>query len=129
MSERGVNAELVNKLNEGWPNILDAITNKQVQINTSFPAFSPTEIEEQVTFPIEKTLAGIPGLQETRSLSRNGFSQVTAIFEDSVDIYFARQQLSQRLNEARDLLPPGADPRMGATATAWAFQRLAQSNR
>ena len=94
------------------------VTNKQVQINTSFPAFSPTEIEEQVTFPIEKTLAGIPGLQETRSLSRNGFSQVTAIFEDSVDIYFARQQLSQRLNEARDLLPPGADPRMGATATA-----------
>lgn len=94
------------------------ITNKQVQINTSFPEFSPLEVEKQITLPIETALAGIPGLQHTRSLSRNGFSQVTAVFEDSVDIYFARQQLSERLLEAKESLPPGAEPKMGATATA-----------
>ena len=94
------------------------ITNKQVQINTVFPAMSPVEVEEQITFPIETALAGIPGLEYTRSLSRNGFSQVTAVFKDSMDIYFARQQLSQRLIEAKDSLPPGAEPKMGAMATA-----------
>jgi cobalt-zinc-cadmium resistance protein CzcA len=94
------------------------ITNKQVQINTAFPSFSPVEVEKQITFPIETALAGIPGLDYTRSLSRNGFSQVTAIFQDSVDVYFARQQLSQRMSEAKDSLPPGAEPKMGATATA-----------
>src|SRR5688572_2693297 len=73
------------------------ITNNQVQINTMFAAFSPTEVEKQITFPIETALAGVPGLQSTRSLSRNGFSQVTAIFEDDVDIYFARQQVNERL--------------------------------
>ena len=66
------------------------ITNKQVQINTIFAALSPLEIEKQVTFPIETALAGIPGLVSTRSLSRNGFSQVTAVFRDEVDIYFAQ---------------------------------------
>jgi hypothetical protein len=63
------------------------ITNKQVQINTVFAALSPIEVEKQLTFPIETTLAGIPGLVSTRSLSRNGFSQVTAVFRDDVDIY------------------------------------------
>src|SRR5690349_13330337 len=77
------------------------ITNNQVQINTVFAALSPVEVEKQITFPVETALAGIPGLQSTRSLSRNGFSQVTAIFEDSVDIYFARQQVNERLGEAR----------------------------
>src|SRR5467141_2792587 len=72
------------------------ITNKQVQVNTVAPALSPVEIEKQVTFPIETALAGIPGLVSTRSLSRNGFSQVTAIFQDQVDIYFARQQANER---------------------------------
>src|SRR5262245_14381006 len=76
------------------------ITNNQVQINTLLSALSPLEIEKQVTFPIENALAGIPGLQSTRSLSRNGFSQVTAIFEDDVSIYFARQQVAERLGEA-----------------------------
>jgi len=93
------------------------ITNNQVQINTLVPSLSPTEIEKQVTFPIETALAGIPGLEYTRSISRNGFSQVTAVFADDVSIYFARQQVTERLGEARESLPPGADPRMGAIST------------
>ncbi len=93
------------------------ITNNQVQINTVYPALSPVEVEKQITFPIETALAGIPGLQSTRSLSRNGFSQVTAIFEDDVSIYFARQQVNERLQEARENLPPGAEPKMGAIST------------
>src|SRR5918995_449371 len=75
------------------------ITNVQVQINTVAPAFSPHEVEKQVTFPVETALAGIKGLRSTRSLSRNGFSQVVAIFHD-VDIYHARQQVLERLSEA-----------------------------
>ena len=93
------------------------ITNNQVQINTLFPALSPVEIEKQVTFPIETALAGIPGLQYTRSLSRNGFSQVTAVFDDPVDIYFARNQVNERLGVARESLPPGAEPTMGPIST------------
>lgn len=93
------------------------ITNNQVQVNTFFPALSPGEIETQVTFPIETSLAGIPGLEYTRSLSRNGFSQVTAVFDDAVDIYFARQQVLERLGGAREKLPDGAEPRMGAIST------------
>lgn len=93
------------------------ITNKQVQINTAAPAFSPLEVEKQVTFPIETALSGIPGLESTRSISRNGFSQITAVFEDSVDIYFARQQVSERLGEAADSLPEGVEPGMGAITT------------
>src|ERR1051326_3431914 len=68
------------------------ITNNQIQINTTFASFSPVEVEKQITFPIETALAGIPGLQSTRSLSRNGFSQVTAVFDDDVSISFARNQ-------------------------------------
>lgn len=93
------------------------ITNNQVQINTVASAFSPMEVEKQVTFPVETALAGIPGLESTRSLSRNGFSQVTAIFNDNVDIYFARQQVNERLAEAKENLPDGVDPKMGAIST------------
>ncbi|MDZ5645816.1 CusA/CzcA family heavy metal efflux RND transporter [Nitrospirillum sp. BR 11828] len=93
------------------------ITNKQVQINTTAPALSPVEVEKQVTFPIETALAGIPGLEGTRSLSRNGFSQVTALFAENVDIYFARQQVAERLNEAKAALPDGTEPHMGALST------------
>jgi cobalt-zinc-cadmium resistance protein CzcA len=93
------------------------ITNNQVTINTVYAALTPVEIEKQVTFPVETSLAGIPGLEYTRSLSRNGFSQVTAVFEDSVDIYFARQQVLERLTEARESLPPGAEPKMGSIST------------
>lgn len=93
------------------------ITNKQVQINTEAAWLSPVEIEKQVTFPIETALAGMPGLESTRSISRNGFSQVTAVFRDHVDIYFARQQVNERLTQARASLPPGAEPIMGPIST------------
>jgi cobalt-zinc-cadmium resistance protein CzcA len=93
------------------------ITNKQVQVNTTAFALSPVEIEKQVTFRIETALAGIPGLESTRSISRNGFSQVTAVFTEKTDIYFARQQVSERLLELRPNLPPGVDPKMGPIST------------
>lgn len=93
------------------------ITNKQVQINSSAPSLGPSEMERRVTFPIENGLAGIPGLQSTRSISRNGFSQVTAVFEENVDLYFARQQVSERLGQAKESLPAGVEPRMGPIST------------
>ncbi|MFN7956285.1 MAG: CusA/CzcA family heavy metal efflux RND transporter, partial [bacterium] len=93
------------------------ITNNQVQINAENASLSPTEIEKQVTFPIETALAGVPGLAHTRSLSRNAFSQVTAVFADDVDIYFARQQILERLTEIRESLPAGTEPTMGPIAT------------
>src|SRR3712207_3338010 len=93
------------------------ITNNQVQINTLAPALSPYEVEKQVTFPVETALAGIKGLQSTRSLSRNGFSQVVAVFRDDVDIYHARQQVLERLGEAREAMPAGVEPRMGPIST------------
>ncbi|MBA3815917.1 MAG: CusA/CzcA family heavy metal efflux RND transporter [Parachlamydiaceae bacterium] len=93
------------------------ITNNQLQINTLTPSLSPIEVEKQVTYPIENALAGIPGLESTRSISRNGFSQVTAIFKDSVNVYFARQQVNERLTEAKEVLPPGAEPKMGPIST------------
>ncbi|UGY15282.1 efflux RND transporter permease subunit [Bradyrhizobium septentrionale] len=93
------------------------ITNKQIQINTLAPALSPAEIEKQVTFPIETALAGAPGLESTRSLSRNGFSQITAVFREATNIYFARQQVGERLTEVRARLPQGVEPRMGPTST------------
>ncbi|QPF82333.1 CusA/CzcA family heavy metal efflux RND transporter [Bradyrhizobium genosp. L] len=93
------------------------ITNKQVQINTVAPALSPAEIEKQITFPIETALAGTPGLESTRSLSRNGFSQITAVFSEATDIYFARQQVGERLTEVRARLPQGIEPRIGPTTT------------
>jgi cobalt-zinc-cadmium resistance protein CzcA len=93
------------------------VSSKIVQVTTLYPSLTPTEVEKQVTFPIETAMAGIPGLRSTRSLSRNGFSQVEAIFEDGVDIYFARQQVLERLAEAREELPPGAEPQMGPITT------------
>ena len=93
------------------------VTNKQVQINTSAPAFGPLDIERLVTYPVETAMAGIPGLSGTRSLSRNGFSQVTAVFEDGTDIYFARQQVAERLSQAKDALPAGIEPQMGPITT------------
>lgn len=93
------------------------ITNNQVQVNTLAPSFSPTEIEKQVTYPIENALAGIPGLESTRSLSRNGFSQVTAIFSDKTSVYFARQQVTERLAEVKEGLPKDIEPRLGPIST------------
>ncbi|CAM2731477.1 MULTISPECIES: efflux RND transporter permease subunit [Methylobacterium] len=93
------------------------ITNNQVQINTLAPSLSPVDVERQVTYPVETALAGIKGLEYTRSLSRNGFSQVTAIFDERLDIYFARQQVAERLSQVKGDLPPGAEPHMGPIST------------
>ena len=93
------------------------ITSNQVQINTVDPRLSPVEIEKLVTYPVELSLAGIPGLETTRSLSRNGFSQVTAIFSDSTDLYFARQQVGERLRQATENLPDGVQPQIGPVTT------------
>src|SRR3954471_23171559 len=93
------------------------VTNVQVQINALAPALSPVEIEKQVTFPIETALAGTPGLELTRSFSRSGFAQVTAVFTDRTNIYFARQQVAERLTEAKTNLPPGVDVRTGPIST------------
>ena len=93
------------------------ITNVQVQINTSAPGFSPLEAEQRVTFPVETAIAGLPGLKYTRSISRYGLSQVTVVFEDGTSIYFARQLINERLQTAREQLPPGVSPEMGPIAT------------
>ena len=93
------------------------ITNKQVQINTVEPNLGPLDIERLVTFPVETAMAGIPGLESSRSISRNGFSQVTVIFEDHTDLYFARQQVAERLNQAKGTLPEGVEPQMGPVST------------
>ena len=93
------------------------ITNRQVQINTVAPALAPDQMERQVTYPLETAMSGIPGLVSTRSLSRNGFSQITVIFTDQTDIYFARQQVSERLTQARDSLPEGVEPVLSPITT------------
>src|SRR5882724_2710955 len=93
------------------------VTNVQVQINALAPALSPIEIEKQIAFPIETALAGTPSLESTRSFSRNGFAQVTAVFADKTDIYFARQQVTERVTEAKANLPPGVEVKMGPIST------------
>src|SRR5258705_3894125 len=93
------------------------VTNVQVQVNATAPALTPIEIEKQLTVALETALAGTPGLESTRSFSRNGFAQITAVFTDRTDIYFARQQVSERVNEAKVNLPPGVDVRMGPIST------------
>ena len=93
------------------------ITNVQVQINTEAPGFSPLESEQRITFPVETAIAGVPGLEYTRSVSRYGLSQVTAVFEDGTDIYFARQLVNERLQAARGQLPEGLTPEPGPIAT------------
>jgi cobalt-zinc-cadmium resistance protein CzcA len=93
------------------------ITNNQVQVNVLAPSLSPDQIERQVSFTIETSLAGIPGLEYTRSLNRNGFAQITAVFSDSTDIYFARQQVAERLRAAEERLPEGITPELGPIAT------------
>ena len=93
------------------------ITNVQVQINTEATGYSPLEVEQRITFPIETSIAGLPGLIETRSLSRYGLSQVTVIFQDGTDIYFARQLINERIQEVKGNLPSGINPVMGPIAT------------
>jgi heavy metal efflux system protein len=93
------------------------ITNVQVQINTEAPGYTPLESEQRITFPIETALGGLPRLQYTRSISRYGLSQVTVVFEDGTDIYFARQLVNERLREAVSRLPEGLEPELGPIAT------------
>ena len=93
------------------------ITNVQVQINTEASGYSPFEVEQRITFPIETSIAGLPGLVETRSLSRYGLSQVTVIFRDGTDIYFARQLINERIQEMKGKLPLDVEPIMGPVAT------------
>ena len=93
------------------------ITNVQVQINTEAAGYSPLEMEQRVTFVVETALASIPKLDYTRSLSRYGLSQVTVVFEEDTDIYFARQLINERLQQIKDALPEGLNPEMGPIAT------------
>lgn len=93
------------------------ITNIQVQINTSAPGYAPLETEQRITYPIETVMAGIPRLEQTRSISRYGLSQVTVIFEEGTDIFFARQLVNERIQQAREKLPDGILPEMGPTST------------
>ena len=93
------------------------ITNNQVQINVVEPALSVEDMERLVTFPIETALTGVPRLQHTRSVSRNGFCQITAVFEDKLDIHLARQLVGERLDRAREDLPQGIEPAMGPITT------------
>jgi cobalt-zinc-cadmium resistance protein CzcA len=93
------------------------ITNVQVQVNSSTPGYSPLEAEQRVTFPIEAAMAGVPKVEYTRSLSRYGLSQVTVVFEDGTDIYWARQQVSERIQQAKDQLPTDIEVQMGPIST------------
>ena len=93
------------------------ITNVQVVVNTAAPGYTPLEAEQRITFPLETAMAGMPRLDYTRSLSRYSLSQITVVFEDGTDIYFARQQVAERLNAAKSELPPGIEPEMGPIAT------------
>jgi cobalt-zinc-cadmium resistance protein CzcA len=93
------------------------ITNKQVQINFQEPSLGPEEIEKRITFPIETALAGLNGVERTRSFSRNGYGQVTAIFREDMNLYFMRQQVAERLDQARPNLPPGVEPQLGPVST------------
>jgi cobalt-zinc-cadmium resistance protein CzcA len=93
------------------------ITNVQVQVNTQAPGYSPLEVEQRVTFLIETAMAGLPKLSQTRSVSAYGLSQVTIVFEDNTDIYWVRQLVNERLQEAKGQLPEGVTPELGPIST------------
>ncbi len=93
------------------------ITNVQVQINSQAAGFTALEAEQRITYPIETAMAGLPKLAQTRSLSRYGLSQVTVVFQDGTDIFFARQLIAQRLQDVRNQLPPEIDPIMAPIST------------
>jgi cobalt-zinc-cadmium resistance protein CzcA len=96
---------------------LPDITNKQVMINYAAPELGPEEVERRITFPIETALSGLAGVESTRSFSRNGYGQVTAIFDESQDLYFMRQRVAERLAQAKPSLPPGLEPLLGPVST------------
>lgn len=93
------------------------ITNVQVVVNTESPGYTPLEVEQRVTFPLENAMAGLPQLNYTRSLSRYSLSQITIVFEEGTDIYFARQQVAERMNAAKAELPTSLEPTLGPIAT------------
>ncbi|CAD2252776.1 efflux RND transporter permease subunit [Xanthomonas arboricola pv. juglandis] len=93
------------------------ITNVQVQVNTAAPGYSPLEAEQRVTYPIETAMAGLPEMDHFRSISRYGLSQITVVFKDGTDIYFARQQVSERLQQVKSQIPDGIEPTLGPIAT------------
>ena len=93
------------------------ITNVQVQVNTVAPGYSPLEVEQRITFPLETAMGGLPKLDHTRSLSRYGLSQITVVFKDGTDIYFARQLVNERIQQAKEKLPPGVETSMGPVST------------
>ena len=93
------------------------ITNVQVQINTQAEGYSPLEVEQRITFPVETAIAGLPHIEYTRSMSRYGLSQVTVIFADGTDIFFARNLINERLQQVKSQLPAGIEPGMGPIAT------------
>ncbi|HBR46416.1 MAG TPA: CusA/CzcA family heavy metal efflux RND transporter, partial [Afipia sp.] len=93
------------------------ITNVQIQINSRAPGYSPLEVEQRITFPIETAMGGLPHLDSTRSQSRYGLSQVTIIFKDGTDIYFARQLVNERIQQVKDQLPPSIETAMGPIST------------
>ena len=93
------------------------ITNVQVQINTAAPGYSALESEQRITYPVETALAGLPNLSYTRSLSRYGLSQVTVVFDEGTDIYFARNLINAKLGAIKSALPPGLEPEMGPIST------------
>jgi len=93
------------------------ITNVQVQINTQAPGYSPLEVEQRITYLVETSISGLPKIEYTRSLSRYGLSQVTVVFADGTDIYFARNLINERLQQAKSQLPDGIEPEMGPIAS------------
>ncbi|HAC68356.1 MAG TPA: CusA/CzcA family heavy metal efflux RND transporter, partial [Pseudomonas sp.] len=111
------------------------ITNVQVQINAEVPGASPLEVEQRVTYPLETAMAGLPGLERTRSLSRSGFAQISVIFADGTDLFFARQQVSERLQGAREALPEGVEVNLGPLSTGlgeiflWTVKAAPQARR
>ena len=104
------------------------ITGVQVQVNTMVPSLAPEEIERLATLPIERAMAGQPGLKETRALTKTGLSQVTLIYEDGTDQMRARQLVTERLNAVRDQLPPGASPQLAPITPGWARSIITRSN-
>src|ERR1700680_166834 len=96
---------------------LPDITNKQVMINCASPALGPEDVEKRITFPVETAISGLAGVESTRSFSRNGYGQVTAIFREDANLYFMRQQVAERLAQAKPNLPPGVEPQLGPVST------------
>src|SRR5258707_828560 len=96
---------------------LPDITNKQAMINYAAPALGPEDVEKRITFPIETAISGLAGVESTRSFSRNGYGQVTAIFRENANLYFMRQQVAERLAQAKPNLPPGVEPQLGPVST------------